>query len=441
VRLSALPLPERARLAEPLLTRARQQVVEDEYAGPFSGYQPRADMAWLAVTWATGAMPRVNGSGRDGMVGNKWRRGATPRSMRGILSARGWEACALIADGNGYPLLATPEYDNGSISHDELLARLAQWPADQPRPLRCDLEVAMLRLAPGAESVLPDNLLAAYAPVQAPLSIEPCLAPPKVTERPRPLFAGDTMRWVQGHAGVYARYADADQAIRPELSRCGYLVTYLVPEPHFGLPDWASGGFRNSALVAAWPLLAPHHPELMATHLLSALSEGLAPGRSAASTAVGAVARLAGMPFGPIAHLALVAGLASAEADARIAAAEAWAQLAREGRLNPGLAAEAITFGVSGTTFKLTRIADGLRYAAQDPSAAQTVARACVSAAATLLSEPDKPTGLHLLLEMAAQAGATSSVPQLLAPIADLAAGTARTKLAEAARRLAALAG
>jgi hypothetical protein len=153
------------------------------------------------------------------------------------------------------------------------------------------------------------------------------------------------------------------------------------------------------------------------------------------------VARLTGMSFGPIAHLALVAGLASAEADARIAAADAWAQLAREGRLNPGLVAAAIALGVSGTAFKLTRIADGLRYAAQDPGAAQAVARACVSAAATLLSEPERPTALHLLLEMAAQAGAVSSVPQLPAPVAGLAQGKARTKLAEAARRLAALAG
>jgi hypothetical protein len=62
-----------------------------------------------------------------------------------------------------------------------------------------------------------------------------------------------------------------------------------------------------------------------------------------------------------------------------------------------------------------------------------------VSAAATLLSAPDRPTALHLLLEMAAQAGAVSGVPQLPTPLADLARGKGRTKLAEAARRLAAL--
>jgi hypothetical protein len=84
---------------------------------------------------------------------------------------------------------------------------------------------------------------------------------------------------------------------------------------------------------------------------------------------------------------------------------------------------------------KLTRIADGLRYAVQDPGAAGTVAPACVSAAAILLPAPDRPTALHLLLEMAAQAGAVSGVPQLPAPLADPARGKGRTKLAEAAWR------
>lgn len=437
-RLSALPLPDRARLAEPLLKRARQQATED-FFGPFSGYRPRADMASLALTWATGEMPVVNTS-EHGLVGNKWRHGARPKSMSGIRSARGWEACALIADGHGYPLLATPEYDDGSISLDELLARLARWPADGPRPPRCDLEVAMLRLAPGAEPVLPDDLLAAYAPAQAALAIEPYVVPPKVTEHTRPArggLPGKTWQTVDGHAGVYARYAGADQAIAPEHSHCGHLVTHLRPALRFGLGNRANDT-RNGERAAAWPLLAPHQPELMAAHLLSALSEGLAPGRCAASTAARAVPRLSGT-FGPIGHLALVAGLASAEADTRIAAADAWAQLVRQGRLDPGLAAEAIALGVKGTAFKLTRIADGLRYAVQDPGAAGTVARACVSAAATLLTAPGKPTALHLLLETAAQAGAVSAVPHLPSAVAGLARGQDRTKLAEAARRLAAL--
>lgn len=71
------------------------------------------------------------------------------------------------------------------------------------------------------------------------------------------------------------------------------------------------------------------------------------------------------------------------------------------------------------------------------------MASACVAAAAALLAQPDRPPGLHLLLELAATAGAMAGAMAGTAPLpaalADLARGKGRTKLAEAARRLAAL--
>jgi hypothetical protein len=441
VRLTAVPLADRAKAAEPLLKRARQLVAAD-FFGPFSGLWRRADMAWLALAWATGQRPSAGARQGHGLVSKYWRHGAEPRAMSGIVSARGWEACGLIADGHGRSLLATPEFADGSISHGELLARLDRWPADGPRPPRTDLETAMLRLAPGAEDLLPDDLLPAYAPAQVPLKIEPYVALPKVTEHTRPDLPGlpgRTWQTVDGEAGVFARYVGPGQEISPECSRAGHLVTRLYQGPRLRAHYRSKEIFRNSEIVAAWPLLAPHHPELITAHLLCALSEGLVPGRSAASTAVRALAKLNGA-FGILGHVALVAGLASAEADARIAAAETWGQLTRDGRLDPVLAAGAITLGVNGTAFKLTRIADGLRYAAQDPAVAQTVACACASAAASLLSAADRPAALHLLLEVAAQAAALSGMPELPAALADLAHGKARTKLADAARRLAALA-
>lgn len=155
-------------------------------------------MASLALTWATGKMPKVNaGSGR-GLVINRWRHGASPKSMSGILGARGWEACGLIADGPGFPLLAKPEFADGSISHVDLLACLAKWSkrtwaSRRPRPPRNDIEVAMLRLAPAAETILPDDLLAAYAPAQAPLLIEPYAVLPTVTKHTRPDLRGTDM--------------------------------------------------------------------------------------------------------------------------------------------------------------------------------------------------------------------------------------------------------
>jgi len=56
VRLSAVPLAERAEVAGPLLKRARKQGLGD-FDGPFSGHAIRADMGWLTLTWGTGELP------------------------------------------------------------------------------------------------------------------------------------------------------------------------------------------------------------------------------------------------------------------------------------------------------------------------------------------------------------------------------------------------
>jgi hypothetical protein len=104
-------------------------------------------------------------------------------------------------------------------------------------------------------------------------------------------------------------------------------------------------GIRLDEMIASWPLLCPHDPELAAAHLLSPLSDGLGSGRNSAVTAALALPRLTG-GFGPIGHLALVAALSGASAEVRITAADGWRQLAAQGRLDPALAAGAIERGV-----------------------------------------------------------------------------------------------
>lgn len=76
------------------------------------------------------------------------------------------------------------------------------------------------------------------------------------------------------------------------------------------------------------------------------------------------------------------------------------------------------------------RVGEALGYAASSFA----TARCCVAATAALVDE--RPTGLHLLLEVAARAAAVSSVPELPASVAALAASNGTSKLAEAARRL-----
>jgi hypothetical protein len=413
VRLAALPLAERAEVARPLLKRARKQALHD-FAGPFSGHAIRADMGWLTLTWGTGELPPASTmehlgwhpEGHD----TPWQ-SRRPTILSGILSARIGEACTLIAAGRALQLLAEPEFADGTISPGELTARQALWATAELTPCRYDLEAARLRAAPGADEEL---------------ALEPSVTLPRAGFRAMPWE-----RFTEDGTGVHARLARVPESASAPY--CWPLLTHLahpLDDRQFAV---GHTGIRLDEMIAAWPLLCPHNPELVAAHLLSPLSDGLGPGRNAAGTAARGLASLAG-EFGRICHLALVTGLSAASAEVRIAAADAWTQIAGEGRLDPALAAGALEFGVTRGALKLSRIADGLGHAAPDPVASAGITQACLTATVALL--PAKPAGLHLLLELAAQASTVSGLPELPAPVAALARSKGTSSLAEAARRL-----
>lgn len=444
VRLAALPAGDRARLAAPLLKRADKRARED-WDGPFSGRRATADMACLALAWGSGWSVRIDRASRPyrSMFGGEPRdavlRTGAASQMAGILSARVWEATALINSGRPVRLLAEPESERGALSPGRLLDRLGYWTGFPAARLpRHDLEVALLRLAPGADDsfwsawarVHPTSARAArhaYAAGLVPLTFEPVVGEPAADR-----WGGDR----RAHTHVLARITGLPVDPAGHTTHCWRLLTALTSplsyhghgncdrrmDPHY------------DPVVAAWPMLCPWRPELGAAHLLSPLSEGLTPGSSQATAAVGCLAS-SGHALGEIGHLALAAGLASAEPDTRIAAADAWSQAALDGRLDPRLAASAISAGVTGGAFKLNRIADGLQHAAQEPIAGYRIIETAFAAADALI--PARPANLHLLLELAARIGATTGTPEPPAVITGLAAGKASSRLTGAARRLA----
>ena len=432
VRLCGLPVAERARLAAPLLRRAKERL-HDDYDGPFGGREIRSDIAGLTLAWGRGWTPdsedarRVWGwQDRQAVL-----RSGQARTMAGILTARIWEASALVAAGQPAELLAEPEFGRGAISPDRLIGRLGSWAG---RALsRHDLEIALLRLAPGTG----DSFWSAWARLHsssrqaaqhsyqqglAPLAFEP------VIWRPGP-YSG-----LPGPAPL-ARVTAPPAG--PAGSRCWALLTALSDPGRDFYRDHAHRHFMGRGyrpVVAGWSALCPWQPELAAAHLLRPLSDSLKPGSGRAGTAVAALGglSLSGHALGEIGHLAVAAGLASAEPYVRIAAAEVWVKACRDGRLDPQLAARAIVTGVTGEAFKLNRVADGLQHASHDPVAAQRIVAMVFAAADDLI--PAKPSDLHLLLGLAARAGTPATVP---AAITRLAAGPNRSQLATAARRLA----
>lgn len=371
VRLCGLPVAERARLAAPLFKRAESRLRED-YDGPFGGREIASDIAGLTLAWGSGWSPDIEGARR--VWGSQDRetvlRSGQARTMAGILTARIWEASALVLGGRSVQLLAEPEFESGAISPRRLLDRLAsRTTGSLPRH---DLEVALLRLLPGVD----DSFWSEWAtshPLSLPaarhayrqgldrLSFEPQVGRPR-SGRPD-LYAGDIRSYPLVLARITGPPGEADG------SRCWALLTALSRPlsdffHQYGQRWYVSS--RYEAVVAGWPLLCPWQPELAAAHLLRPLSESLRPGATWAGTAATAVRGLShpSHPLGEIGHLALLTGLASAEPYVRIAAAEVWVKACLDGRLDPELAARAIVTGVTGGAFKLNR---GRRAAARVP--------------------------------------------------------------------------
>ncbi|MGH3155644.1 MAG: hypothetical protein ACRDNF_03565 [Streptosporangiaceae bacterium] len=472
VRLASLPLAERTRLAGPLLKRAREQSC---YAIWLSCVT-EAQLAFLTIAWATGELNiRTYPAWMDEEEPNLWPPLKSKPNLadwdpadpkHGVLDARLWEACHLIIAGHGGPLLAEPEFADGTISQVTLVRRLAQWWPGSGGPPRNDVESALLRLELGADDAFWESWRAAPAVAagQAP-SAEVARAMydgGHVVCDPEPVFvpAGEAVRPEQlrqppralGRLRGPGRLRVLEESSGPDSgSRCWRALAVDPADPERGALGGYIGGFVSRREL---PLLLPHQPELVAAYLILPLSDGLTSGshptaREAAESlaAVGVAmssaggAAAGGRGFGQICHLALVTGMASASADTRIAAASAWVRVALDGRLDPGLAAKAIAGGVSGNVFELNRIAEGMGHAALDPAATVGIAAACLAASALLLSA--RPPGLHLLLELAARCCTATAgsmrpgLPGLPVPIGDLATSRDRTKLGEAARRLA----
>src|SRR5262249_22046126 len=115
--------------------------------------------------------------------------------------------------------------------------------------------------------------------------------------------------------------------------------------------------------------------------------------------------------------------------------AQLWSDSCADGRLDPALAAHAISTGVRGQTLKARGIADGLIHASHTALAAwrivETICR-CVPALAA-----ESAANLHQLLEIAARtAGAEVGVPDTPDAITELARRRGTTRLTTTARQL-----
>jgi hypothetical protein len=436
VRLSALPLEERRRLARPLLKRATQV---SEYGIQFIGNRLTCDIALITLAWGTGQLPPEEHS-RSGYsyIPGKVAVDGSGRAifMTGIFSARAWEAAKLIEAGRGGVLLAEPETDRATISHDCLRDRIGQTGgAGAMLAGRHDLDVALLRLAPDA----PDSLWSALRDLTG-------IAASALADRHRAMaqpvafeyVSGDPPGDQHGYRKMGERvYAKAIEPVPAAAENLGWQLMTRLTSP---IDDYhllaAAGRYESdyAAAIAGWPLICPWQPEVAAAHLLRPLGDGL---YSKMADAVAAIAALnnAGTPMGPVGHLALLTGLASIQADAQVAAAQWWAEACADGRLDPGLAAAALGAGLRARAFRLSRVTSALRHVSHSPVAARRVVEFVCAGADELVAA--KPANLGALIELAAQFAASVGRPELPAAITALADRKGSSRMVVTARQLA----
>jgi hypothetical protein len=401
-----------------LLKRA-ESLLREDFDEPYSGHEIASELAGLTVTWWGSTWP-------PDLDLISWR----ARRAAGITAMRMLEATAVISAGRPVQLLAEPEFGRGAISPDRLLERLKSWADGSLLPY--DLEIAMLRLAPGADG----SFWSAWAELH-PASPD---AARKAYEQGTVSLSFKLEAGPLGRRSEYSsRYEDAVPVASARIttpsaesggSHCWSLLTKIPDPPGTGgVPPWhLTDGY--DAIVAALPLMCPWQPELASAHLLQPLSGALEPGMT---TAVSCLSD-PGHMLGKVGHLVVLDGLASADSYIRVAAAEVWTKASLDGRLDPALAAAALVPGATSRAFKLNRIAEALRHAAHDPTGAYRSIQTIYAAADDLVQA--KPANLHLLLELAGQIGAATALPDPPASITALAAGKSATKLTAAARRL-----
>jgi hypothetical protein len=435
VRLSNLPDRDRRGLVQPLEKRIRTKWSEDHH-GPFSGRAITSDIALVAAAWGWGSWVERPRNPYVPRMANWTSVDASGQATRmdGILSARMWECSQMIRARVDLPLIAEPEYERGAVSGDRLLARVSDWAASGTSPGAYDLEQAILRLEPGVDG----SFWSAWAAIDR-TSASRARAIHEAAGQPldlQPVFGTPQGRSPTRGYNFWRPHSLARLQNTPTSSSPLWGLLTAIGDPlgdHETLYGTTFGNRNYDPVVASWPLMCPWQPELASAHLLRALSDGLRPGPSPATAAVGALNH-PGFALGPIGHLALVAGLSSAEPDTRIAAANAFTFAAIDGRLVPELAGEALARGVTEQVLMLNRVADALNHAQYEPLAAYRIVETVLAAGTSLID--NAPPNLHLLLELAARCAATVGAPAPPDALRWLADRKSKTKAVAAARRL-----
>lgn len=312
--------------------------------------------------------------------------------------------------------VSLPSWSNGSVTADDLAARLALAAAEGWEPDGSDLEQALLRLdLAGADADAFRALGSGAASTVAAWIEKGGLIAPGL-EWGTALVDGVDVPMVVVPPGT-----TSDDA--------GPLQRLVVAEgPPRMWSTWASG-----MRFGAWPLMAPHHPELIAIHV--AVEQAIA--RNHASDEVGTLVALAKAPgpVGPALHLAIAYGLAAKRIERQAAAVDAALVLAARGRLDGAGLGALLQDLLERDVIVLKRVVEPLAQAAHAGAAEQVWAtlKVLISRQATA---DLALTGFPDLLTVAAETAGRVADPGAVDGLEELASRKGRSRQVVEAQRL-----
>jgi hypothetical protein len=388
---------ERPRTTGDVLARRATALLGQRFPGPWSGEDIRADLAVLTLVWLTGLNPGRGPLGRvtGPMMGG---RGFVPKvepdwTLPFLVSLRIHEIARVTADG-GSATLSLPTHRDGAIGAAAMQSRIRGLPRGN-RPLPLDTSVAALRLDPLRRADL--DLPAAHRTARA-LTVQ------------LKALTGHRPQWepVVGQSnGLYRSVTEPSATWRDAASTKGATHDAVAAVLDRRDPLRLLGveaqdgeyGSRFEQVTALWPLLLPHHPELLAAHAHARLNRALDRNRSGTEPLLDALAR-GRTTTGPIVCSALSLGLSARNGNERTRAVDALVDLADSNHLDGHQLGEQINRLLHAGIVTGSRVASSLAEA--DRASAQMAAPVLDALQTLLPGLPGRRDAL-LFVDLAAQ--------------------------------------